>query len=88
MNIHDEDKTIILSCSLPCSYDQFVTTLTYRKNIISLNVITTRFLSLFQRRQSVKEGTQGDDMYLINGRDRGRNKGNEGSRKKMSKSIN
>lgn len=56
MKINDKDKTIILLCSLLYYYDHLVTTLTYEKYIISLNVITTTLLYHSQMRQNIEEG--------------------------------
>lgn len=55
VNIDDEYKVIILLGSLLGSYDHLVTTLTYGKYVISLDVITTTILSHCQRRQNVNE---------------------------------
>lgn len=41
VNIDNEDKSIFL-CFLPNSYDHLVTTLTYGKESITLNVISCR----------------------------------------------
>ncbi|CAI8594798.1 unnamed protein product [Vicia faba] len=64
VKIDDEDKTIILFCTLPSFYNHLVTTLTYIKDIIILDVITAMLLSHSQRRQSVKERTQGNSLYV------------------------
>lgn len=53
--IDNKDKEIILLCSLLDSYDYLVTTLTYEKDTIILDVIIVTLLSQSQRRQSVKE---------------------------------
>lgn len=44
--------------------DQLVTTLTYEKVIIGLDLITATTLSHSRWRESVEEITQGDDMYV------------------------
>lgn len=81
-------KVIILLCSLPDSYDHLVTTLTYGKHIISLDVITSTLSSHSQRRQHVEEGNQGDGLYVKGSQDCGHNKDNGGSRKNRQKSRN
>lgn len=53
MKIDDKYKVAILLCSLPGSYDYLVTTLSYEKYIISLDMITTTYFS----------HSQGDKMY-------------------------
>lgn len=88
VKINDEDKTIILLCSLLGSYDQFVTTLTYEKDTLSLDVIIFTLMSHSQRRQSIEEGTLGYGLYVNEGKDCGRNKGKASSGKKRSKSKN
>ncbi|MCI08624.1 retrovirus-related pol polyprotein from transposon TNT 1-94, partial [Trifolium medium] len=80
----DEDKTIILLCSLPGSYNHLVTTLTYGKDSITLTSITSALLSHCQRRQNAEGGSQGEGLYVQGGLDRGRNKGKAGSGKKRS----
>ncbi|MCI23663.1 retrotransposon protein putative Ty1-copia subclass [Trifolium medium] len=60
----DEDKAIILLCSLPGSYDHLVTTLTYDKDSITLTSITSAVLSHGQRRQNTEGGSQGEGFYV------------------------
>ncbi|KAK2425531.1 secreted RxLR effector protein [Trifolium repens] len=88
VQMDDEDKAIILLCSLPSSYDHLVTTLTYGKETITLTSITSALLSHGQRRQNSEGGSQGEGLYVQGGSDRGRNKGKAGSGKKRSKSKN
>jgi hypothetical protein len=88
VQMDDEDKAIILLCSLPGSYDHLVTTLTYGKETITLTSITSALLSHGQRRQNSEGGSQGEGLYVQGGSDRGRNKGKAGSGKKRSKSKN
>jgi len=45
VKVNDEDKAIILLCSLPSSYDHWVTSLTYEKYIIILDDTATKLLS-------------------------------------------
>lgn len=79
---------IILLCSLPNSYDHLITALTYEKDTINLDVITTTFSSHFQSKQSAEERTQRDNQYVKGGQDHGRNKGSGDFGKKRSKSRN
>lgn len=64
VNIDDKDTPILFMCLLLPSYDHLVTTLTYEKVIISLDLITATTLSHSRWRESVEEITQGDDMYV------------------------
>lgn len=64
MKNDDEDKEIILLCSLPNSYDRLITSLTYMKYTINHNVTTAIFLSYSQTRQNIEEGTQDDGLYV------------------------
>ena len=43
--IDDEDKTIILLCSLPPYYEHVVTTLSYSKETINIEDITAALLA-------------------------------------------
>ena len=45
VTIDDEDKAIILLCSLPPSYEHVVTTLTYGKETIKIEDITAALLA-------------------------------------------
>ena len=45
VSIEDEDRAMILLCSLPFSYEHLVTTLTYRKETIKVEEITAALLA-------------------------------------------
>ncbi|KAE8694724.1 hypothetical protein F3Y22_tig00110777pilonHSYRG00394 [Hibiscus syriacus] len=72
VKIEDEDKAMILLCSLPPSYEHMVTTLTYGKANIKVEEITTALLSHNQQKQNVGESSQADSLYVKGNRDRGR----------------
>ena len=86
MKIADEDKAIILLCSLPPSYEHLVTTLTYGKDTIKVDEITAALLAHNQWKLDAGESSQGDSLYTKG--DRGRKQDNErsGRRKSRSKS--
>jgi len=52
VTVDDEDKAIILLCSLPPSYEHVVTTLTYGKETIKIEDITAALLAREQRRKN------------------------------------
>jgi len=57
VKIEDEDRTIILLCSLRSSYKHIVTTLTYGKETIKVEEITTTLLAHNQRKQNAGESS-------------------------------
>lgn len=67
MKIDDVDMAVIFLCSLPSSYDHLVTTLTYKKDTINLDVITSTLFSHSQRRKCVEEGNQGGNGLYAKG---------------------
>lgn len=67
MKIDDVDMAVIFLCSLPSSYDHLVTTLTYKKDTINLDVITSTLFSHSQRRKCVEEGNRGGDGLYVKG---------------------
>uniref|UniRef100_K4ALF2 Uncharacterized protein n=1 Tax=Setaria italica TaxID=4555 RepID=K4ALF2_SETIT len=52
VTVDDEDKAIILLCSLPSSYEHVITTLTYGKESIKVEDITAALLAREQRRKN------------------------------------
>ncbi|KAK4391440.1 Retrovirus-related Pol polyprotein from transposon TNT 1-94 [Sesamum angolense] len=50
VSIEDEDRAIILLCSLPFSYEHLMTTLTYGKGTIKVDEITAALLAHNQRK--------------------------------------
>ena len=52
VKIDDEDRAIILLCSLPGSYEHLVTTLTYGKEDVKVDEIVTALLGYEQRRKN------------------------------------
>ena len=77
MNFDDEDKAIILLCSLASSYDHLVTTLTYGKETITFNSISSTLLQHIKNCQSVEEyeGNSGEGLFVEGGQDYGRGNG-------------
>ncbi|KAL0332845.1 UNVERIFIED_CONTAM: Retrovirus-related Pol polyprotein from transposon TNT 1-94 [Sesamum calycinum] len=64
VNIEDEDKAMILLCSLPFSYKHLVTTLTYGKETIKVDEITAALLAHYQQKQNARESSYGDSLYV------------------------
>ena len=52
VKIDEEDRAIILLCSLPGSYEHLVTTLTYGKEDVKVDEIVTALLGHEQRRKN------------------------------------
>ncbi|CAA0806530.1 Probable prolyl 4-hydroxylase 11 [Striga hermonthica] len=89
VKIEDEDKAMILLCSLPPSYEHMVTTLTYGKETIKNEEITSALLAHNQRKQkSGESSSQSDSLYVKGNQDRGRKqvRDNSGNRNFRSKS--
>jgi len=79
VKIEDEDRAIILLCSLPFSYEHIVTTLTYGKETIKVEEITAVLLAHNQRKQNAGESSsQGDSLYIKGGQERGRKQEKDG----------
>ncbi|CAA0835646.1 Uncharacterized mitochondrial protein AtMg00810 [Striga hermonthica] len=87
--IEDEDKAMILLCLLPPSYEHMVTTLTYGKETIKTEEITSALLAHNQQKQKSGESSSQSDSLCVKGnQDRGRKhvRENSGNRKFRSKS--
>lgn len=69
MKVDDEDKAIILLLSIPNSYDYLVTTLTYGKEVISFDSISSTLWQHAQHRQTVEEGgeSSGEGLFVKGG---------------------
>jgi len=79
VKIENEDRAIILLCSLPSSYEHIVTTLTYGKETIKVEEITAVLLAHNQRKQNAGESSsQGDSLYIKGGQEHGRKQENDG----------
>ena len=66
VKIDDEDRAILLLCSLPQSYEHLITTLTYGKETIKVEDVTAALLSYDMRKKNTaKEVTHGED-FLVN----------------------
>ncbi|KAL0284885.1 UNVERIFIED_CONTAM: Retrovirus-related Pol polyprotein from transposon TNT 1-94 [Sesamum calycinum] len=86
VNIEDEDRAMILLCSLPFSYEHLVTTLTYGKETIKIDEIIAALLAQNQWKQNAGESSHGDSLYVKGNQDRGRKSEKEGSGKRNSRS--
>ncbi|KAE8715745.1 hypothetical protein F3Y22_tig00110160pilonHSYRG00324 [Hibiscus syriacus] len=86
VKIEDEDKAMILLCSLPPSYEHMVTTLTYGKETIKVENITAALLAHNQRKQNAGESSQADSLYVKGNRDRERKPEKAGSGKRNFRS--
>ncbi|KAE8721509.1 hypothetical protein F3Y22_tig00015910pilonHSYRG00102 [Hibiscus syriacus] len=86
VKIEDEDRAMILLCSLPPSYEHMVTTLTYGKETINVEEITAALLAHNQRKQNAGESSQADSLYVKGNRDCGRKPEKAGSGKRNSRS--
>ena len=75
VKIEDEDKACILLCSLHSAYKHLVTTLTYKKNSMSLESIQAALMSHSQRRQNAVRSSQDDGLYVKGKQECGRIQG-------------
>jgi hypothetical protein len=70
VKIDDEDRAIILLCSLPRSYEHLVTRLTYGKEDIKVENIVAALLAQDQRWKNNATRESFGDAFLVRG-DRG-----------------
>lgn len=82
VEVDDEDKAIVLLCSLPESYEHVVTTLTYGKETIKTKDITSALLARDQMRKN-KEGETSQVEGLLVKEDHAGHKVKKNKRKKM-----
>ena len=69
VKVDDDDKAIILLCSLPSSYEHLVTTLTYGKESIKVEDVVAALLAHDQRRKNNANGGSSGDALHVKGDD-------------------
>lgn len=84
VKIDDKDKDIILLCYSLGSYDHSY----MQKNTLSVLMWLLVHFCLILKEDNVEERTQGDNLYVKEGQDHGRNNGKGGSGNKNFKSMN
>jgi len=67
VKIDDEDRAIILLCSLPESYEHLVTTLTYGKKDVKVDEIVTALLAHEQRRKNSLSEDPSGGAFVVKG---------------------
>ena len=65
VKIDEEDKAIILLCSLPGSYEHLVTTLTYGKEDVKVDEIVTTLLGHEQRRKNNLSEDSSGGVFVV-----------------------
>src|ERR1044072_2567871 len=71
----DEVQAAVFLCSLALSYAHLVTTLTYGKDTVKLDDISSTLLAHEHRSRGVEEGgSSGDGLFVKGGAERGRGK--------------
>ncbi|KAL4282749.1 hypothetical protein GQ457_16G016450 [Hibiscus cannabinus] len=85
VKIEDEDREMILLCSLP-PYEHMVTSLAYGKETINVEEIIAALLAHNQRKQNAGESSHADSLYVKGYQDHGRKSENEGSGRRNSRS--
>src|ERR1041385_2414521 len=64
VTVADEDRVILLLCSLPPSYDHLITTLTHDKETVKNEAITAALLSYNMRKKNAVEITHGEGLLV------------------------
>ena len=90
VKIDDEDQALIVLCSLPTSYEHFVTTLLYGKDTISMEDVKSSLHSRELRKRVSGEGEDHAEGLFVRGRttERTVDKRNESRGRSRSKSKN
>ena len=69
MKIEDEDQALILLCSLPNSYENFVDTMLYGRTTITVNDLKDSLMSKeLKRKISVGEEVSSSGLFVGRGR--------------------
>jgi len=77
--IDDEDQALIVLCSLPASYEHFVTTMLYGRDTISMEDVKSCLYSKELRKKVSGESSVHDDQALVvRGKTGGRDLGSRG----------
>ena len=89
VKMEEEDKSLLLLCSLPSFYDPLVTTLLYDKETLEYEDMVSMLRSNKQREKLTKEGAPQESFAMEErsgrGRKRGKSRGWLKSRKSRSK---
>ncbi|GKD86759.1 retrovirus-related pol polyprotein from transposon TNT 1-94 [Tanacetum coccineum] len=86
VKLDDEDQALILLCSLPGSYENFVDTMLYGRTTISVNDMKDALLSKELKRKVYGDKGSSSGLFAGRGRSQERNNGNERSRSKSRNS--
>ncbi|KAK4386042.1 Retrovirus-related Pol polyprotein from transposon TNT 1-94 [Sesamum angolense] len=81
LSIEDEDRVMILLCSLPFSYEHLL-----KKETMKVDEITTALLAHNQWKQNAGESSHSDSLHVKGNQDRGRKLENGGSGKRNFRS--
>nr|GEV42210.1 retrovirus-related Pol polyprotein from transposon TNT 1-94 [Tanacetum cinerariifolium] len=77
VKVDDEDQALILLCSLPSSYENFVDTMLYDRTTISVNDVKDALLSKELKRKVYGDERSGSGVFAGRGRSHERNNSNE-----------